>query len=78
MRMILGPFSATVSGPPLSPWQVSVPWKVGHLDQHHHHHQHDPDTDHHHAHLSPGTQLAGGGGGADVAAALLAGWAQHL
>jgi len=28
--------------------------------------------------LSPGTQLAGGGGGADVAAALLAGRAQHL
>ena len=42
--------------------------KVGHL--------HNPH--HHHAHLSPGTQLASGGGGAKVAAALLAGWAQHL
>ena len=70
MRRILEPFSATVSGPPLSPWQVSVPCKVGHLDQQHQH-RHDPDTDQHDAHLSPGTQLAGGGGGADVAAALL-------
>ena len=28
--------------------------------------------------LSPGAQLAGGSGGAEVAAALLAGGAQHL
>ena len=75
MRRILRPFSATVSGPPLSPWQVSVPCKVGHLDQYQYHHQHDPSTDHH---LSPGTQLAGGGGGAKEAAALLARRAQHL
>ena len=70
MRRIVGPFSATVSGPPLSPWQVSVPCKVEH--------RHDPHTDLHHAHLSPGTQLAGGGGGAKEAAALLARRAQHL
>ena len=75
MRRILRPFSATVSGPPLSPWQVSVPCRVEHLE---HHHRHDPDTDLHHAHLSPGTQLAGGGGGAKEAAALLARRAQHL
>ena len=75
LRRILRPFSATVSGPPLSPWQVSVPCKVEHLE---HHHRHDPDTDLHHAHLSPGTQLAGGGGGAKEAAALLARRAQHL
>ena len=78
MRRILGPFSATVSGPPLSPWQVSSPWKVGHLDQQHRQHRHDPDTDHHHAHLGPGTHFDSGSGGAKVAAALLTPRAQHL
>ena len=49
---------------------------VGHLYQQHH--QHVPLPYHHPAHLGPGAQLAGGGGGAQVAAALLAGRAQHL
>ena len=78
MKRVLGPFSVTVSGPPLSPWQASVPCKEAHLDQQHCQHRHDPDADHHHAHLGPGTQLDGGGSGANFAAALLTRWAQHL
>ena len=61
-----------------APWQASVPCKEGHLDQQHCQHRHVPDTDHHHAHLGPGTQLDGGGSGANFAAALLTRWAQHL
>ena len=85
------PFSATVRGPPLSPWQVSVPWEMdSDMRINQHHQQKTPSFTIEltssiistsmiwQSRLSPGAQLALGGCGLQVAVTLLISRAQHL